>query len=395
MFVHHQERWQGMAPEVLPPPGKRPRIVAPIPDFIPSFTNISRSPNQPIPYFHYQNRGCIPSPSPHSFHPMQHQQGQGFMVNNPNPGVNLVLPPTMVKPVTVQDFQLQHQKEQGFAVKNPSGGVFSATTVKPVQVHGLNLHQAPISCLLKPYATMSVVPERSMPIENTPPGPRPVAPGSSQLSFPQLSSAVLSELLKSVGAQGLAKPNEETPVKDAVPLEFDAHWLKVRHESVIRSLYSDFPRQCQTCGQRFKTQENHSKHMDWHVRKNREIKKKKVKPSRQWLLTESQWLACAAALTDTDNGDPPVFVRRDSIVEMKTDEELAVGADEDQRVCALCMEAFEDFYSDETEDWMYKGAVYMRAPNGSMSAGKDRSQLGPIVHAKCLPQTGKILNNIG
>ncbi|XVE95957.1 hypothetical protein REPUB_Repub02eG0180300 [Reevesia pubescens] len=275
-----------MAPEVFPPPWKRPRIFAPTPA---TFTNFSRYPNQPGSNFHYQNPSLPPAASmvspgtnfhcqnpglpaatsmvnPVSFHPMpQHQH------KNPNAGLNVVFPPIMVKPV--KDFQPQHA--QAF-----------------------------------------------LPLQNQ----------IRQISFDAKFMPMVD------------KPKEETPVEDdAVSSEFDSDWLKVRHESVIRSLYSDIPRQCTTCGQRFKTQEEHSKHMDWHV-----------------------------------------WRRRDSIVEIEKDEELAVVADEDQKLCALCMEAFEDFYSDETEDWMYKGAVYMNAPNGSTAAGKDRSQLGPIVHAKCL-----------
>ncbi|XVE95958.1 hypothetical protein REPUB_Repub02eG0180400 [Reevesia pubescens] len=359
-----------MAPEVLPPPWKRPRTFAPTPS---TFTNFSPYPIQPGRNFHYQNPSLPPAPSmvspgtnfyyqnpglpaapsmvnPVSFHPMpQHQH------KNPNAGVNVVFPPIMVKPV--KDFQ--PQRAQVFSpLQNQRGQISFDAKFMPM---GNNT--------------------------NTLPGTPPVAPVSStQFTFDQLSSAVLSDLLQSI-RHVVDKPKEETPVEDdAVPSEFDSDWLKVRHESVIRSLYSDIPRQCTTCGQRFKAQEEHSKHMDWHVRKNREVKNKKVKPSRPWLLTKNLWLTAAEALTETDDGGPlEVWRPRDSIVEMEKDEELAVVADEDQKLCALCMEAFEDFYSDETEDWMYKGAVYMNAPNGSTAAGKDRSQLGPIVHAKCLP----------
>ncbi|XWS66355.1 hypothetical protein CRYUN_Cryun05aG0192200 [Craigia yunnanensis] len=350
MFVHNREYWRGMAAEVLPPPGKRPRIT---PDYIRSSTDISQ------PNFHCRSPSLPASASsmgkPVSFHPMQHQYGQGFFVNNPpNAGFNLVVPPIMVKSVPVQDFHPQHA-QRFFPLQN----------------------QREQSCAVK-----------LLPIDNTHPAPRPVAPVSSQVTFDQLSSAVLSELIQSIRAQGVAKPKEETLLEDIVPLEFDADWLKVRHESVIRSLSDDISRQCRTCGQRFKTQEKHSKHMDWHIRKNRAMKNKKVKSSRPWLLTKSLWLTGAEVLTGADNGCPPEVLRpRDSIVEMEKDEELAVLADEDQKICALCMEAFEDFYSDETEDWMYKGDVYMNVPYGSTAAGKDRSQLGPIVHAKCMPET--------
>ncbi|XP_002974694.2 polyadenylation and cleavage factor homolog 4 [Selaginella moellendorffii] len=189
----------------------------------------------------------------------------------------------------------------------------------------------------------------------------------------------LGNLLSSLITQGLISANN-TDVT-GLGVEFRQEILRERHDIVINLLYSDFPRQCKTCGLRFKGQDEHSRHMDWHVTRNRRQKSQK-KSSRRWFVGLKEWIGGVSA-TECEASTPPLFAEEAEVRKVEEDQNFAVPADENQSSCALCGEPFEDFYSDETDEWMYRGAVYMNVPPGTSTEGMDRTLLGPIVHAKC------------
>ncbi|XP_024455337.2 polyadenylation and cleavage factor homolog 4 isoform X3 [Populus trichocarpa] len=337
-------------------------------------------------------RKSLPPPVHRIFPPPEQSRSQFDPINASSTVIN------QQNQAHVNPFQPQqlpsHEARENF---HPSGVTsMPPRPLAPPLNHGYNTHGHSTAISMVPSNALPAV-QLPLPVNNIPNmlhsqvgvrPPLPPGPPPQTMPFPQNASSgvpgqpsgsAFSGLFNSLMAQGLISLTKQTPVQDSVGLEFNADLLKLRYESAISALYGDLPRQCTTCGLRFKCQEEHSTHMDWHVTKNRMSKNRKQKSSRNWFVSASMWLSGAEAL-GTDAA--PGFLPTETTVEKKDDDEMAVPADEEQSTCALCGEPFDDFYSDETEEWMYRGAVYLNSSNGS-TAGMDRSQLGPIVHAKC------------
>jgi hypothetical protein len=151
--------------------------------------------------------------------------------------------------------------------------------------------------------------------------------------------------------------------------------LRRRNPAAIASLYSDFKHQCPQCALRFAEHQKLDEHLDWHFqRKRKEKQKAKKAVSRQWLLSASDWVEYKGGLTEPDCTSSSIFVlffmpriSCECAVTVKSAafgteqreeaKESTVVADESQKNCAACGEAFEQFYDESADEWMYKNAV--------------------------------------
>lgn len=198
--------------------------------------------------------------------------------------------------------------------------------------------------------------------------------------------------LETDGKRTATVQSTKEEVEDLIGFEFRPRVLRDLHPAVIDRLSVNLPHKCTECGLRFKLQERLARHSEWHTLKN-SITNCLNKPSRRWYSKPADWIA---GKTGFPFGYNSTWLLEGSC-RMREEDEKLVPADESQCVCLLCGELFEDFYSQERDEWMFKGAIYL-STSGRTEEGGSCSEGGLqnlIVHANCMAgDSGRDLGSI-
>ncbi|KAJ8899603.1 hypothetical protein K2173_018577 [Erythroxylum novogranatense] len=194
---------------------------------------------------------------------------------------------------------------------------------------------------------------------------------STQKEVPEPAEKVFAALQQSTTVEA----------ENLIGLEFKSDVIRELHPPVISSLFDDIQHQCIIGGLRLKLKERLARHMDWHALK-------RIDPdctnrlSRGWYADAEDWIA--------RTGGPPLVVESPHFIDEFgapiDEDEPMVPADEDQCVCVLCGELFEDYYSQERSKWMFKGAVHSTLGIGKLDSTKESSKVS-IVHVNCISQS--------
>lgn len=185
------------------------------------------------------------------------------------------------------------------------------------------------------------------------------AAGSSQQQLPGSASRSTSPVLDSDAAS--AKPSL-TDISMAL--------LQERMESSWASLYEGQPYRCRECSVRFDSQAGLDDHMREHAAEERSKAVKGVS-ARSWHMHQDAWESCvprqeqrtgAAGFFDlearkrAEDAASAASKVDDSSHVVRVDRVTGASAS-DAATCAVCGDEFKKKFDDETESWVYVGAV--------------------------------------
>ncbi|XP_072979871.1 uncharacterized protein [Typha angustifolia] len=180
-----------------------------------------------------------------------------------------------------------------------------------------------------------------------------------------------------------------TEIAGLIGFDFKSETLREYHPQVIYSLFDNLNYQCSICGLRFRFDEQLNSHLEWHGHKKLEGSNFRS-VCRRWYMDTHEWIA---GLVGPKNGQMELTASLDDVGLLEEHCEPMVPADENQIICALCGEPFEDFYSVERDEWMYKGAVFLKLQimqDITADMGETEGQV-PIVHAKCISRSSSFV----
>ncbi|XP_027924736.1 uncharacterized protein LOC114182149 isoform X1 [Vigna unguiculata] len=175
-----------------------------------------------------------------------------------------------------------------------------------------------------------------------------------------------------------------TKIRNLIGFDFKPNVIREFHEPVIRELLDDFPHHCKSCGIRFKPEEQYKRHLEWHATREHGP----IKVSRSWYAKSSDWIAGKVDYSSELEFTDSVVVHDKETESSHLD--TMIRADENQCLCVLCGELFEDVYCHERNEWMFKGAVYMNCSD--YNDEMESRNVGPIIHAKCLSENSMFTN---
>lgn len=279
------------------------------------------------------------------------------------------------------------QKKVEHAALKPGLSPSSLALISSEQMPGAVNSSNPVSSLLSSLVAKGLISSsKSDLLSGSPKIPdQPVddVPGIASTTAAPISSvsATISKPIVSTTSENALKSSDNvtqstTEIKNLIGFEFKPDVVRKFHPDVISDLLDDLPHECNICGLRLKLQEQLDRHMEWHALKVPEI-------SRRWYVSTVDWVEGMGQLC---LGTCPSDVLGGSGEILESSESM-VPADESQCACILCGELFEDFYSQERDQWMFKGALYLTpSTDDRVGLTSDASISSPIVHANCISE---------